>query len=44
MWQSGGYRQQVIGHVQYPNPQAVSDKSKGVAALLCFFLEGLGVH
>lgn len=34
----------VVGHVQYPHPQAVSDKSKGVAALLCFFFGGLGVH
>lgn len=34
----------VVGHVQYPHPQAVSDKSKGTAALLCFFLGNLGVH
>lgn len=34
----------VVGHVQYPQPQAVSDKSKMAAALLCFFLGGLGVH
>ena len=34
----------VVGHVQYPQPQAVSDKGKGTAALLCFFLGNLGVH
>lgn len=34
----------VVGHVRYPHPQAVSDKSKGTTALLCFFLGNLGVH
>lgn len=34
----------VVGHVQYPQPQAVSDKSKVTAALLCFFVGGFGVH
>lgn len=28
----------------FENPQAVSEKSKGVAAVLCFFLGALGVH
>lgn len=34
----------VVGHVNYPHPQNVSNKSKVTAALLCFFLGGLGVH
>lgn len=34
----------VVGQVEYPYPQAVSAKSKGTAALLCFFLGGLGLH
>ena len=34
----------VVGHVQYPQPQAVSKKKKGTAALLCFFLGNLGIH
>lgn len=25
-------------------PVAISDKSKGVAAVLCFFLGGIGIH
>ncbi len=28
----------------FENQQAVSEKSKGVAAVLCFFLGALGVH
>lgn len=28
----------------YPNQEAVSPKSKGTAAVLCFFLGGLGIH
>lgn len=34
----------VVGQIKYPHPQAVSDRSKGTAALLCFFLGNLGVH
>ena len=26
------------------NQEMISDKSKGVAAVLCFFLGGLGIH
>lgn len=28
----------------YQNPQMISPKSKGVAAVLCFFFGGLGIH
>lgn len=28
----------------YQTQQRISDKSKGVAAVLCFFLGGLGIH
>lgn len=34
----------VVGHVQFPQPTAVSDRKKGTAALLCFFFGGLGSH
>lgn len=33
-----------VGKIQYPQPRAVSDKSKTTAALLCFFIGGVGVH
>ena len=28
----------------FQNHQMISDKSKGTAAVLCFFLGGLGIH
>lgn len=34
----------IIGQVQIPAPQLVSDRKKGTAALLCFFFGSLGAH
>lgn len=33
-----------MSNQSFENQQAVSEKSKGVAAVLCFFLGALGVH
>lgn len=36
--------EKVIGEVEFPAPEVVSEKSKVTAALLCFFLGNIGVH